>query len=274
MKLVMTLLVRDTQDILRENILYHLNQGVDFFIATDHRSTDSSKDILKEFESQGLLHLIEEKGESYEQATWVTRMARLAKSKYKADWVINNDDDEFWWPIDNTLNVTLQNLPPEDAVVSAPRHNFVPRLDMSSSPFEQMTVRHVLSKNSLGDPLPSKVCHRGLANVEVLAGSHSVKGRTTLKMFLGQPIAIFHFPIRSYQQLENKVIEAGTGIRDLDPHLYPTWRKLYSAWKIGALPDYFRAECLSEEQISAGIADGSLVVDERLRDFMRGRNII
>ena len=35
MKIVMTLLVRDEQDIIRENIEFHLSMGVNFFIAAD-----------------------------------------------------------------------------------------------------------------------------------------------------------------------------------------------------------------------------------------------
>ena len=38
MKIVMTLLVRDEQDIIRENIEFHLSQGIDYFIATDNIS--------------------------------------------------------------------------------------------------------------------------------------------------------------------------------------------------------------------------------------------
>jgi len=98
LKLIMTLLVRDSEDILKENIEYHLSQGVDFFIAMDNLSIDSSTAILKAYEGKGLLHYIHQPSEGFLQSQWVTEMARLASRRYKADWVINNDADEFWLP--------------------------------------------------------------------------------------------------------------------------------------------------------------------------------
>ena len=46
MKLVMTLLVRDEEDILAQNLEHHLAQGVDFFVVTDNGSIERTPDIL------------------------------------------------------------------------------------------------------------------------------------------------------------------------------------------------------------------------------------
>jgi hypothetical protein len=77
--LSMTLLCRDAADILEAQLAFHLNAGVDFVIATDHRSEDGTTEILEQHEREGHLHLIREVSEQFEQSRWVTRMARLAR---------------------------------------------------------------------------------------------------------------------------------------------------------------------------------------------------
>ena len=98
MKLVMTLLVRDEADIVDAQIAFHLAAGVDFVIATDNRSEDGTTDVLERYERDGRLRLLREEGDDLRQSEWVTRMARLAATEHGADWVLNADADEFWWP--------------------------------------------------------------------------------------------------------------------------------------------------------------------------------
>ena len=60
MNVVMTLLVRDEEDILEANIDHHFAQGVDFVIATDNGSVDDTAGILERYEREGRLRLIHE----------------------------------------------------------------------------------------------------------------------------------------------------------------------------------------------------------------------
>lgn len=58
-KLVMTLLARDEADIVAANLDYHLAQGVDFVIATNHSSRDATAELLRGYERRGVLLLRE-----------------------------------------------------------------------------------------------------------------------------------------------------------------------------------------------------------------------
>ncbi|MBS4061448.1 MAG: glycosyltransferase family 2 protein [Bacteroidetes bacterium] len=274
MKVVMTLLVRDEEDILHQNILYHLEQGVDFFIVTDNLSTDSSPDIIKKFESQGLAYLINESDDTYSQAVWVTKMAQLAKIKFEADWVINNDADEFWWPSDKNIKTALAKIPEIYQVVSARRHNFVPNL--KATVFSEMIVRYLNSKNHLGQSLPNKVCHRGLKDVQVNQGNHGLSWPPNISVYPEQIFEIFHFPIRTYAQFENKIAKGGAAYernKQLPTSEGITWRKLYAEWQQGNLPSYFERETMTDKEIECGLQTGELVCDSRLRDYIESHNI-
>ena len=95
MKLVMTLLVRNEEDILVMNLEHHLRQGVDFFIVTNNCSVDSTSKILQTYVDRGLMEVIDEPSDTYAQAVWVTRMAQRAV-QLSADWIFHADADEFW----------------------------------------------------------------------------------------------------------------------------------------------------------------------------------
>ena len=123
MKLVMTLLARDEADVVESWLAFHLNAGADFVIATDNRSQDGTTEILERYAREGHVHLIHEPGEDLRQDEWVTRMARLAATDFGADWVINSDADEFWWPRGASLSEMLGAVPERYGTVSGvPAH--------------------------------------------------------------------------------------------------------------------------------------------------------
>jgi hypothetical protein len=131
MKLVMTLLVRDEVDVIRENIEYHLARGVDHVIATDNDSTDGTPDILREYEKSGVLTLLRETGTDFRQMAWVTKMSLLARDKFGANWILNNDADEFWRPRSGNIKDAI--LAAEKSSIARPAILVCRRLNMVAS---------------------------------------------------------------------------------------------------------------------------------------------
>ncbi|MFM9110985.1 MAG: glycosyltransferase family 2 protein, partial [Prochlorococcaceae cyanobacterium] len=91
MRLILTLLCRDEDDIIEQMLAFHLSRGVDLVIATDNGSRDGTRAILERYRRSGVLLLIDEPSLTHDQAPWVTRMARMAANDCGADWVINAD---------------------------------------------------------------------------------------------------------------------------------------------------------------------------------------
>src|SRR5436309_6788918 len=140
MKLVMTLLVRNEADIVDDHLAFHLASGVDLVVAADNDSTDGTTEILERYARSGNLHRIHLR-DPFSQIEVVTQMARLAATRFEADWVINSDADEFWWPRAGTLKEVLGAVPPRFGSVRGMWRNFVPRAETFGAFSERMTVR-------------------------------------------------------------------------------------------------------------------------------------
>jgi hypothetical protein len=267
----MTLLVRDEEDVLEANLRFHYAQGVDFVIATDNNSVDRTPAILDRHVAEGRLRVIRETGDDYQQARWVTRMARLAATDHGADWVINADADEFWWPQDGTLHSTLAAVPRSYGVIRVPRFDFVP-VPAEDGPFHRRLTLRKRHSVELGAPLESpKVCHRAHAEILVSQGNHRVGGAGLEPMPPPAPITVLHFPMRAFRQFSNKIAKGGAayGHNPMSPpDQGGKWKRLYAAHRDGGLRALYEAEVVDDEEAALGIEEGRLVKDDRLARFL------
>jgi Glycosyl transferase family 2 len=269
-RLVMTLLVRDEEELLASNLDYHLRQGVDFVLVTDHQSTDATSDILAEYEKHGVVKVLHAEGAALDQGGWVTRMARLAATDHGADWVLNNDADEFWWPLAGTLKDMLAVIPQRYGQLAVPRHNFIPRPGDGAF-WERMTIREAESHNLVGDELEPNGIHRAHPDVVVDHGNHWLAGPDLPPAPRLPLIEVLHFPIRTWEQFEHKVTRAGPAylaLGERGPEVGRDQLTLYDVHRRGELREWFEAAMLDGARIEAGLASGELVVDRRLERFM------
>jgi hypothetical protein len=273
MTLVMTLLARDEIDVVGSWLEFHLNAGVDMVIATDNLSQDGTTEVLEEYTRSGQVHLIREPGEDLRQNEWVTRMARLAATDYGADWVINSDADEFWWPRGASLSEVLAAVPPRYGTVGAFLRVFCPR--PGDEPFaERMTVRFsalapINEPKSLYKPI-RKIVHRGHPEIRLTRGNHALVDSPFNPLRGWFPIECFHFPLRSVAQCAHKAELQGVAFEKhiaRPPTAYHA--DMYAALRSGRIADYYEALVVSDEELDRGVAQGRLVVDTRLRDALR-----
>lgn len=288
MKLVMTLKVRDEEDVIESNLRYHLAQGVDFFIVTDNGSVDRTVDILRRYQEAGYLYLIEEPARDFGRRArdWVTRMARMAAIDFGADWVLHADADEFWWPAGGSLKGMFACVPEPYGKLIAPRPEFVGRPDGPGPFYERLVVRETRSR------VRPKVAHRGRPDVRIGHGHHRVRigaegsdpeaarrppGRAVLRAVSPSaeadppvlvpapmwPARILHFPVRSYEQYRKRV-EANLfgGYRET-----PRRRELRRLYEEGHLPELYASLIPNDAEVEARILDGTLLIDSSLRDF-------
>ena len=259
MKLALTLLAKNEVDVIDANVSYHLSAGVDFIVATDNGSTDGTLEILERYERLGVLELIREPSSDFQQGAWVTRMARLA-AKRGADWVINADADEFWWPRAGNLKEALERLPGRYGIVHGLWRPFVPRPDDGEFFGERLTIR-LSMQAAINDPTnpfrpARKATHRAHSDIRVRDGNHDVEGTPLVTLHGWYPLEVFHLPLRSRAQVERKY-EGGAQrglrfVRDND--------RLESAADPLVVDD---------DEVQRGLEAGVLVEDTRLRDALR-----
>lgn len=238
-RLIMTLLVKNEEDMLEENLIFHKAMGVDGFIITDNNSSDRTPEIIRKYKEKGwIVEAIEEKATDYQQKKWVDRMIWKAKSVHKADWVINADADEIWYAPSGDLKTELVSS--RANVLTCEMKCVYPE---EGKPFWQwgQTVevvndleRYNLSRYSLFARQNKKVIHRTAGYIQISMGNHKVT--MFPKKVAKSNIRIYHYNIRGKKPFLEKMINGGKQLeQNPKKHGGRHWRYYYQLYKEGLL---------------------------------------
>ena len=276
-KITMTLLVRNEQDIISENIRLHHALGVDSFIVMDNLSTDKTADIVRALAQEIDIEYMHQPLDNYSQGEWVTMMARRAATDHRANWVINSDADEFWLPQHGDLKSYLSGRPQETGAVLAQRHNGIvlcpvgAPLQGSCEP-GNCSVFERVSTNNLGQPLPGKVLHRAWETVKVSQGNHAVSDMPGQTEVAGERLRILHYPYRTLTHYKEKIRLGGAAYQRntiLPQSVGGTWRAHFKELETGTLDRFWTKLSLTSEEAEIGLLSGRLFRDERVSSFIQ-----
>jgi hypothetical protein len=289
MRLAMTLLTRDAADIIEANLKYHRAQGVDLFVVGDDGSVDGTVEILEHVGRDGLVKLEPISGSL--QEVWSKGRTKLARVAYElgADWVIHNDQDEFWWSLTGDLKETLAAVPDRFGLVVAPRTEFVARPGEGSFA-ERLTVREARflrppkaahrtdPRIVLDHPHPTRIGVQkpksaGKSKSDVFTGrpglrdfsaDHSAKIDDELVFAPSFPVRVLHFPVRDFAQYRHSIeLAENAGLLESKDR-----EKLRTAYEAGTLDEIYASLVLDDDAVARGIEEGSLVEDTDFRDYL------
>ncbi len=291
--LIMTLLVRNEADIVRQNIEFHLSRGVNHIIATDNQSSDGTTEILEEYARRGILTLFHEPSDKFLQKQWVNRMIGFAIERFGPAWLLNNDADEFWRPPNkpNGRPGSLKELlaTARSPMISCRRTNlFASTNEMHGVGWENSLVwrsRVAGGPNSRGllkgfpklHPhfcyrLPRKVLVHSGGLLEVDKGAHTATFSEKVQQEdLG--VEIFHYPVRSADEFYESVVQISNALQfdqgrmPAQSDKYARWRNVYD--KTGSRERLLKEAVPGPFRLKAYRLAGIVTKDTRMRDDLR-----
>lgn len=268
--LIMTLLVKNEEGMLEQNLRFHKAMGVDGFIITDNNSTDSTPEIIEKYRRMGWVkEVIRETATDYEQKAWVDRMIWKAKTVYGADWVINADADELWYAPSGSLKTEMAATSAN--VLKCEMRSVYPE---EGKPFWEWnrTVGYVADYEKYGLSLYSiferqnmKVMHRADGYLQISMGNHKVTmlpQRSALST-----VHVYHYNIRGKAQFLEKMINGGKQLEQhKGRHGGRHWRYFYRLYQEGKLEEEYD-RVIGARVLPQLERDGYVHTDTTIPDF-------
>lgn len=227
-------MMRDEEDVAYHVIRHLAGEGVDGIIVADNLSTDGTRSELERVkedlaassdwhEQRCDVVIVDDPEVGYYQSKKMTALATMAGG-FGAEWIVPFDADELWYSDGDRLGEVLRAMPDDVGLVEAPLWNHyatsIDRID--PVPFRSLVYKH---RPRL--PLP-KAAVRWKPTVQIQQGNHSSTGYAGAGIAMDDsPLAVRHFPYRSWEHFLHKVIvgSAAYAATDLPVTMGDAWRQ-------------------------------------------------
>lgn len=223
MKLALASRIGAAGDALEAHVEFHLGAGVDLvFIAAP------LADVPERLARRADVHVVE--GDEHE-------LARVAAEEGGADWVIESEANEFWWPRGGTLKELLEPVATHyDSVQALPRQ-FVPVIQ-NMAPFTERMIHRLV------DSRPERRYVRR-------SGRHEGRLDPVRGWF---PIEVLRFPLNHEPEggYDEEALRRGVeeGVLSVDTRVRDALRALAD----GRSPEFGRTEPFEDARFAVNLA--------------------
>jgi hypothetical protein len=205
---------QEAHDVVAEQVRYHIAQGADVVVGV---ADETGGELFAGLGRERRFRYVVAAAPAAVEDT--QRARQVAAEQHRADWLLESEAGEFWWPRRGTLRVFLDAVPARFDAVRALEREFAAQPGNGDSFFERATVRRRRLPGAAATPPPRLRT--------VYRASAALDREQALPLHDWYPLELLRFP------LEQR-----------DP--------------------------LGDEELAAGLAEGSLRADTRIRDALRG----
>lgn len=145
--IVLLLLTRNEGDLLRHNLLHHLDWGVDHVAVADNGSTDHTQEVLRSFGDSVTTMVFADLSRRLPVLSELLERAERRHGRF--EWAGVSDTDELWWSPSVDLRTALADVPAGVMAANCDQKQFLPtELDPDEGPVFCRRSYHAAGKNS------------------------------------------------------------------------------------------------------------------------------
>lgn len=206
-------MIKDEDDIIYENLVWHFAVGFRKFVIVDNNSSDKTRFLVEKFRDQTLgkaiVIIVDDPIVEYIQSEVTTGAMRLANSVWpKVEWVFPVDADEFWYPTTDLKNI-LSHIPENKDIILTHQYNHFPIKNAQDSNFSQPFYDVLDFRLKTLSPGFGKVAVRSKPDITIAQGNHSARAINYYRnadYVAGNALGLDmrHFQMRSVFQVEKK----------------------------------------------------------------------
>jgi hypothetical protein len=202
-------MIKDEEDIVFENLVWHFCVGFRKFIIIDNNSTDRTRDLVEKFRrrcmGKAIVLVVDDPIIEHIQSRMMTGAMLMAHSIWpEVQWVFPVDGDEFFCPRKSLKNI-LDQISLDKNVILFGQYNYCPTKKHDSYDFQKPFYENLIFRTKLVPKL-GKIALRPRNDLVISQGNHRVFTKQDLSYIAAGPLGLnmFHFQRRSPHQVAKK----------------------------------------------------------------------